>query len=163
MSDETTTNPAADAAPTQPLPQAAPAAATPAEAPVAAMPAAAPTAVPAVQQPVAPAAAAGSSASRWVFAVSAAIVLAVALSATSFGAGVLVGKMGAGRAPVAMMQGSQMTAPDSGTDSDTGTQRGDYGRGRGNGQGGGFPGHPGGMGNSGQMNVPGQQQSTPTQ
>lgn len=151
MSDETTTNPAADAAPTQPLPQAAPAAATPAEVPAAAAPAAA-----------APAAA-GSSASRWVFAVSAAIVLAVALSATSFGAGILVGKLGAGRAPVAMMQDSQMTAPDAGTDSDTGTQRGDYGRGRGNGQGGGFPGHPGGMGNSGQMNVPGQQQSTPTQ
>lgn len=140
MSDESTTPQVASEAPTAPLTQ-------PAEQPAA--PAAAPVAAPA-EKP------ARSSASMYVFAVAAALVLAVGLSAVSFGAGVFVGRLGgAGRGvaasgPVASGSG-QPSMPDAGRggfgghqdyedgEDQSGTQRG-QGRMRG-----GFPGHPGGQ------------------
>jgi len=84
MSDETTIPPVADEAPTAPLPQAT------AEQPQASV-AAAP----------APGAPTRSATGMYVFAVAAAVVLAVGLSAVSFGAGVFVGRVGGSRQNVA--------------------------------------------------------------
>lgn len=163
MSDETTPNAVDQTAPTEPLSQPAPVAATPTEQPAAQIASAQPA--PALTAP------AGPSAVRWVFAVSAAVVLAIALTSVSFGAGVLVGKAGSGRGfGVDGRQGAQMMTP--GTDSSgqsmttpndsTGTQNDGWGRGRGGQRGGGFPGHPGAMGTPGDTSVP-QQQTMPAQ
>jgi len=141
MSDESTTPPVASEAPTAPLTQ--------------------PTEQPAAQSVAPPAAPAEkparSNAGLYVFAVTAALVLAVGLSAVSFGAGVFVGRLGgAGRGMAASGPGLSGPGQANMPHADFGGFRGPQGLEDGDerpsmerGQGrmrGGFPGHPGGQG-----------------
>jgi hypothetical protein len=144
MSDESTTPPVASEAVTAPLPNSA-------EQPLTA------TAAPQQSPEAAPAEnPARSNAGVYVFAVSAAIVLALGLSAVSFGAGVFVGRVSGARGGIAaggpaagvpgqpmMPQGDFRGSGEWQGRSDD--ERSGAGQGRG-GMRGGFPGHPGGQG-----------------
>lgn len=158
MMSDMTTPPPADETPTVPLPQAQNV-----------QPAVAPVAVEAAASAAQPAGKKDRAAAGYVFAVSAAIVLAVGLAAVSFGAGVFVGRMGGrtqGVAASAPSAGGQSTAPngmgapqgqDDGTGSDNGSGNGSGSNSGGRGPGGGMGGMPGG----GQNGAP-SQQNTPS-
>jgi hypothetical protein len=163
MSDETTTPPVEETAPTEPLPSAS--AEKPAEPAVTVADTAAATEQPQVDRRLLP------SARIYVFAVAAAVVLALGLSAFSFGTGFFVGRMTGGpRGVMASVPGGMPQMP-SGGDTDVqqgmppGGQRGGRGGSFGHGRSGGrvLPDSQGGQSTTPQQQMPLQQQQMPQQ